>query len=625
MEFLIAISLRSLALAAAAWCALALLRVKSPSARHAVWTLVTAGMLAIALAAATLPTVPIRVLRPVSTPPAVLVAPIVPGNVPATAPTTPRPFPWMLIYAAGLLLSVGRLAYGYYLTRRLVRDATRILYLDDAVYESAQISVPLTIAGIILLPAEWHTWNPEKLDAVLVHERTHIGRADWAISALAAVNRCVFWFHPLAWWIEAHLRTLAEEACDDASLAHVARESYAQVLIDMAAAVRGTKHRVAWEAMAMAKGAEVRMRIERILDDTRPLSAPITRARWAAMASVAVPVIFFAAVARPAHVRAQQRPQASPPAIAQQQPDDTELRRARTTLESVEAQIATFKRDNMGKLPEQFQINVSQLNNYQMAMANANDAIGRLQQQKLQLETQLTNFTNQLAYFQSMVGGDSNKVQALTQRMVDVQSQIAALQEMYTESAPPVKAARAKLSAIEREREDEMAHMPAWKMVKDLEGSIALVNTQVQTVNMSMDEQLKRIAALNSVIAQYQMRVDMTPQLEAQYAQLVRKYQEAQKQVERLSVTPAGPRLISRRDPEYTPEARQAGLQGKVELSVTVGTDGVPRDIQVLHGLGSGLDQKAIDCASTWRFQPATLNGNTVTAVILVEVPFRLP
>jgi TonB family protein len=625
MEFLIAISLRSLALAAAAWCALALLRVKSPAALHAAWTLVTAGMLAIALAAATLPTVPIRVLRPVSPPPAVLVAPIVPGNVPATAPTTPRPFPWMLIYAAGLLLSVGRLAYGYYLTRRLVRDATRILYLDDAVYESAQISVPLTIAGIILLPAEWHTWNPEKLDAVLVHERTHIGRADWSISALAAVNRCVFWFHPLAWWIEAHLRTLAEEACDDASLAHVARESYAQVLIDMAAAVRGTKHRVAWEAMAMAKGAEVRMRIERILDDTRPLSAPITRARWAAMASVAVPVIFFAAVARPAHVRAQQRPQASPPAIAQQQPDDTELRRARTTLESVEAQIATFKRDNMGKLPEQFQINVSQLNNYQMAMANANDAIGRLQQQKLQLETQLTNFTNQLAYFQSMVGGDSNKVQALTQRMVDVQSQIAALLEMYTESAPPVKAARAKLSAIEREREDEMAHLPAWKMVKDLEGSIALVNTQVQTVNMSMDEQLKRIAALNSVIAQYQMRVDMTPQLEAQYAQLVRKYQEAQKQVERLSLTPAGPRLISRRDPEYTPEARQAGLQGKVELSVTVGTDGVPRDIQVLHGLGSGLDQKAIDCASTWRFQPATLNGNTVTAVILVEVPFRLP
>jgi TonB family protein len=196
---------------------------------------------------------------------------------------------------------------------------------------------------------------------------------------------------------------------------------------------------------------------------------------------------------------------------------------------------------------------------------------------------------------------------------------------MYTESAPPVKAARAKLSAIEREREDEMAHMPAWKMVKELEGSIALVNTQVQTVNMSMDEQLKRIAALNSVIAQYQMRVDMTPQLEAQFAQLVRKYQEAQKQVERLSVTPAGPRLISRRDPECTPEARQAGLQGKVELSVTVGTDGVPRDLQVLHGLGSGLDQKAIDCASTWRFQPATLNGNTVTAVILVEVPFRLP
>jgi len=58
---------------------------------------------------------------------------------------------------------------------------------------------------------------------------------------------------------------------------------------------------------------------------------------------------------------------------------------------------------------------------------------------------------------------------------------------------------------------------------------------------------------------------------------------------------------------------------------VTVGADGVLRDIQVVRGLDAGLDNKAIDCVKTWRFRPATVKGEPVAAVILVEVPFRLP
>ena len=61
-----------------------------------------------------------------------------------------------------------------------------------------------------------------------------------AIAAIVAVNRCVFWFHPLAWWLDWRLRTLAEEACDDASLAHIAPDTYARTLVDIAAALAGS-------------------------------------------------------------------------------------------------------------------------------------------------------------------------------------------------------------------------------------------------------------------------------------------------------------------------------------------------------------------------------------------------
>ena len=76
----------------------------------------------------------------------------------------------------------------------------------------------------------------------------------------------------------------AEQACDDAAvLATGAREPYAEALLDMAAAVRTGRGRMVWEAMAMARTAEVRKRIERILDETRQIPRGLTGGRWAAL------------------------------------------------------------------------------------------------------------------------------------------------------------------------------------------------------------------------------------------------------------------------------------------------------------------------------------------------------
>jgi outer membrane protein len=52
---------------------------------------------------------------------------------------------------------------------------------------------------------------------------------------LALLNRAVFWFHPLAWWLERHLGALAEEACDAAVLARGhGPADYSEHLLDLA-------------------------------------------------------------------------------------------------------------------------------------------------------------------------------------------------------------------------------------------------------------------------------------------------------------------------------------------------------------------------------------------------------
>ena len=84
------------------------------------------------------------------------------------------------------------------------------------------------------------------------------------------------------------------------------------------------------------------------------------------------------------------------------------------------------------------------------------------------------------------------------------------------------------------------------------------------------------------------------------------------------------PRAIYNRDPEYSEAARRAKYQGTGVLSLVVDASGTTRDIQVQRPLGLGLDERAVEAISTWRFDPAEKDGMPVAAMVNVEVSFHL-
>jgi TonB family protein len=84
------------------------------------------------------------------------------------------------------------------------------------------------------------------------------------------------------------------------------------------------------------------------------------------------------------------------------------------------------------------------------------------------------------------------------------------------------------------------------------------------------------------------------------------------------------PELLHKSEPEYSENARKVKQQGTVILALEVGTDGRPHNIRVIRSLGLGLDEKAIDAVTSWRFRPALSNGRPVSAPITIEVNFRL-
>jgi periplasmic protein TonB len=84
------------------------------------------------------------------------------------------------------------------------------------------------------------------------------------------------------------------------------------------------------------------------------------------------------------------------------------------------------------------------------------------------------------------------------------------------------------------------------------------------------------------------------------------------------------PRAIYDPEPEYSDEARRVKHQGVVILSLVVDQQGRPRDIHVARSLGVGLDQKAIEAVSKWKFSPGIKDGIPVAVRVNIEVSFRL-
>jgi TonB family protein len=84
------------------------------------------------------------------------------------------------------------------------------------------------------------------------------------------------------------------------------------------------------------------------------------------------------------------------------------------------------------------------------------------------------------------------------------------------------------------------------------------------------------------------------------------------------------PTLLSKIEPEYSEEARKAKHQGTVTLYIQVDPSGRAINMKVLHSLGLGLDEKAMEAVKKWRFKPGTKDGKPVTVEAQIEVNCRL-
>jgi Zn-dependent protease with chaperone function len=288
------LSLRVVAAAAAVGLVLIVLRVRSGAVRHAAWLAVLLAMLSMPVLTAIVPkmevpippTVDFRAVagepdRPAFASPnrfdpgPAQPSPVATGpdsEVPPSAarPAVDRRIAAVSFYTIGVLFFFVRIAGGWILARRLMAGVRRVSCGNRApVFESAAVATPVTIGILspsVVLPSTWRDWSGDKLAAVLAHENAHILRRDSLVALVASVNRALFWFHPLAWWLERTLAVAAEHACDETAARQLGQpRRYAEVLLDMAEAVRVHRHRVSWQAIGVDGSGLLDARIDRLL------------------------------------------------------------------------------------------------------------------------------------------------------------------------------------------------------------------------------------------------------------------------------------------------------------------------------------------------------------------------
>lgn len=246
------------------------------------------------------------------------------------------------------------------------------------------------------------------------------------------------------------------------------------------------------------------------------------------------------------------------------------VEKANEELLVAEAELAAFKVDNQGALPELHELNVNVINRTEQQLSDVTLRLGELQRRKLQLSAQLSalspsapvtlpsgetvmsdrdrlraliiDYRRKSAIYQTghpdlvrlkreieslqKTVGDTGTYAVLQEQLRQERDRLNGLRERYSDDHPDILNAQAAIQELEAQlakanfdtiTEEEVADNPAY----------VLVNTQLQSTNLEIDSLLQKRQELQSILGEHEGLIKRAPIVEMQYDALLRKYENA--------------------------------------------------------------------------------------------------
>ena len=221
---------------------------------------------------------------------------------------------------------------------------------------------------------------------------------------------------------------------------------------------------------------------------------------------------------------------------------ESQLASARSQLEDQESKVREFKAKHFGNLPSQLETNVQILTGLQTQLDNNQRALDGAKQQKLYLESLQQQY-------QAAQGGVSNgdsqakSKEVIDKELIDLRTRLADARSRYTEDFPDVVSLKRRIDETEKlknELENETAATQKTENANNTVGAASMdgvrydssspmmqVRSQLKSNELEIQNYLSHMAEIESEIATYRTRLNLTPETEQELADISRGYEES--------------------------------------------------------------------------------------------------
>lgn len=221
---------------------------------------------------------------------------------------------------------------------------------------------------------------------------------------------------------------------------------------------------------------------------------------------------------------------------------------AKKRLDEVDQRITEFRLANPGKLPDQLQANLSQMNALQTQLLATSSAVGRVASEKMQLQTTLQILKDQIVGLQKdskiiaakTPASKSPKVAEAERQLENMELQLSAARKKFTEQYPEVKqlkglveTARSYLDQVRKEDEatraaadvpdEPLPNINAQREIRNFEANVISVESQIRAKDQEAANLDRQVKQMNDNLALMNARIQSMPVGDQAFNDLLRE------------------------------------------------------------------------------------------------------
>ncbi len=233
-----------------------------------------------------------------------------------------------------------------------------------------------------------------------------------------------------------------------------------------------------------------------------------------------------------------------------------QLEQAKKELDDVEIKLQQFQTENNGRLPDQMDANMRQLQTLQSQVSYLSSQISRAQQDRLQMTSTISILKDRQSAVakEQPIEPQTREVQQKNDKLTEaerdvknVQTQLDVLLQRYQENWPEVQAARGRLLVAKKVRDELLKEEAAAKKtdavtaasaapvppramapqqareLRDIDGQIRSLQANIEAKDLEVAGYTKEMKRVNDSIANYSSRVETVPAGARQYGDLLRE------------------------------------------------------------------------------------------------------